>query len=83
MSENLEGGSGKVDNVPSGKSDSPTIGTDYGESYNTTAAMQTLERNRAMYEFDRTAVRAHNQVPEPVTEPPGSVPFAGTSSDTA
>jgi hypothetical protein len=83
MSENLEGGSGAISNVEGAKKDEAKLGGDMGESYNTTHAMTILERNKAMYDFDRTAVRAHGQTPEPEMQPPGSVPFAGASSDTA
>ncbi len=67
MSENLEGGPGRANNVAGTKDDQSNsiVAHDFGRGINTDVAMARLEGNRAVYQRDQGLETAYGQMEEP------------------
>jgi hypothetical protein len=76
MSEQIEGSSGSPKTVLGNKdSDDPTIELkDMGRGFNTEMTLRSLGANRAKYEHDKGIEELYNQMPQPVTPYPGTIP---------
>lgn len=66
MDNQIEGGSGKAQNVNGTKDDqAPITAHNFGIGVNTEVAMQRLEGNRAVYNHDQGMEEAYGQMKEP------------------
>ena len=76
MSDQIEGETGSPKTVYGNKdSDDFNIDSkDMGTGFNTVMTMRTLGANRAKYEHDKGIEELYNQMPQPVTPYPGSMP---------